>query len=405
MSVVNKVPQLRFPEFSGEWVENKLKRLTTKIGSGSTPRGGEKVYQSHGIPFIRSQNVNNDRLIFEDVTFISEKINSEMKNSSVKPLDILLNITGASIGRSCVVPNTFTEGNVNQHVCIIRLNEKNEPYFIQPFLSSNQGQKLIYQGQTGSGREGINFQSIGSFKITLPSKKEQQKIASFLTAVNTKIEQLTKKLQLLEEYKKGVIQKIFSQEIRFKADNSLEFTEWKEKYGNEIFESISNKEHNSGLPILAISQEYGAVPREMINYKISVTDKSIETYKVIEIGDFIISLRSFQGGIEYSSYKGICSPAYVILRPFVNIDSRFYRHYLKTEKYIKLLNKNIEGIRDGKMVSYKQFSEIKLPYPSKAEQTKIADFLSAIETKIDLVIKKLEKTKQFKQALLQQMFI
>lgn len=201
------------------------------------------------------------------------------------------------------------------------------------------------------------------------------------------------------------MQKIFSQELRFKADDGSEFPEWEEKNGNLLFESISNKDHNSDLPILAITQEYGAIPRDMIDYQVSVTDKSIETYKVVEIGDFVISLRSFQGGIEYSNYKGICSPAYVILRKRIEFNNQFYKHYFKTERYIKLMNKNIEGIRDGKMISYKQFSEILIPFPSLDEQTKIASFLSAIDTKIDLVKKQLDEAKNFKKGLLQQMFV
>ena len=114
------------------------------------------------------------------------------------------------------------------------------------------------------------------------------------------------------------------------------------------------------MPILAISQEYGAVPREMINYQISVTEKSIDGYKVVEKGDFIISLRSFQGGIEYSNYKGICSPAYIILRSKIDINDHFYKTYFKTNNYIQELCRKLEGIRDGKMISYKYFSEIKL---------------------------------------------
>ena len=201
------------------------------------------------------------------------------------------------------------------------------------------------------------------------------------------------------------MQKIFSQELRFKADDGSEFPEWEEKNGGELFESISNKNHKSDLPILAISQEHGAIPRELINYQISVTDKSVDSYKIVDIGDFIISLRSFQGGIEYSNYKGICSPAYIILRNSAPINNLFYKFYFKTEYYIQRLCEKLEGIRDGKMSSYKYFSEIGLPYPSLPEQTKIANFLFAIDTKIDLVAKQLDEAKNFKKGLLQQMFV
>ncbi len=155
--------------------------------------------------------------------------------------------------------------------------------------------------------------------------------------------------------------------------------EWVYLYGDKIFGPISNKDHNSDLPVLAITQEHGAIPRELINYTVIATSKSINSYKVVEIGDFIISLRSFQGGIEYSLYKGICSPAYIILRNKIKIENIFFKYYFKTDLYIRHLNKNLEGIRDGKMVSYKQFSEILLPNPSIPEQQKIASCLSLLD--------------------------
>ena len=119
-----------------------------------------------------------------------------------------------------------------------------------------------------------------------------------------------------------------------------------------------------------------------------------------------MSLRTFQGGIEFSEYHGICSPAYNILRPSSeDVDSTFYKFYLKTSYYIKLLQKNLEGIRDGKMISYKYFSEIKLPFPSLPEQQKIATHLSSIDTKIETVNKRITQTQTFKKGLLQQMFV
>lgn len=166
--------------------------------------------------------------------------------------------------------------------------------------------------------------------------------------------------------------------------------EWEYAYGDELFEPISNKKHDSDLPILAITQEQGAIPRDMIDYHVSVSDKSIENYKVVEIGDFIISLRSFQGGIESSNYLGLCSPAYIVLRKKSNLINDFYRHYFKSFLFIKHLNKNLEGIRDGKMISYNQFSQISIPKPSKNEQEKIAYCISSLEELIATHNKKLE---------------
>ena len=181
-------------------------------------------------------------------------------------------------------------------------------------------------------------------------------------------------------------------------------SEWDMKFGNEVFQSISNKNHDSDLPVLAISQEFGAIPRHMINYKISVTVKSITSYKIVEVGDFIISLRSFQGGIEYSNYRGICSPAYNILRPHIPIQDNFYKFYLKTFRYIQNLKSKLEGIRDGKMISFKYFSEIKLPYPSLSEQKKIASFLSSVDDKIQKLNRKKELLQEYKKGVMQKIF-
>lgn len=174
--------------------------------------------------------------------------------------------------------------------------------------------------------------------------------------------------------------------------------------GNVLFESISNKNHNADLPVLAITQEHGAIPREQIDYNVSVTDKSLESYKVVEIGDFIISLRSFQGGIEYSLYYGICSPAYIILRKKTPIVEQYYKYYFKTNMFIQDLNKDLEGIRDGKMVSYSQFSSILLPKPENKEQQKIADCLSSLDNLITAEDKKLEALKMHKKGLMQKLF-
>lgn len=154
---------------------------------------------------------------------------------------------------------------------------------------------------------------------------------------------------------------------------------WKEEVGGALFDQINDRKPAQELPVLAITQEHGAIPRHMIDYHVSVTEKSVESYKVVREGDFIISLRSFQGGIEYSRYHGICSPAYVILRRRGEGSDEYFRHYLKTERFIRILTKNLEGLRDGKMISYAQFSELQVTIPSPAEQQKIAECLSSVD--------------------------
>ena len=179
---------------------------------------------------------------------------------------------------------------------------------------------------------------------------------------------------------------------------------WSTTPGDELFEQINNRQASAGLPLLAITQEHGAIPRDLIDYHVSVTDKSVETYKEVRSGDFIISLRSFQGGIEYSNYHGICSPAYVILRKKAELSDLFYKQHFKSHSFIQQLTKNLEGLRDGKMVSYKQFSELLLLNPSPAEQQKIAECLSSVDDLIAAQARKLDALKTHKKGLMQQLF-
>lgn len=380
----------------------KLSDVADKIQDGT--HFSPTVFEIGDYMYITSKNVKNGFIDLSNVQYISKENHLNIyKRCDIKKGDVILTKDG-TIGQVCVneLENQFS---ILSSVAFIRPNKKFSNYFIYQVLVSPLGQKEIESQIAGQALKRITLTKINNFEYYFPLLREQRKIASFLSAVDEKLQSLKKKKELLEQYKKGVMQKLFSQELRFKEDDGNNFPEWEVKNGNEIFDSISNKNHKSDLPILAITQEHGAIPRNLIDYSISVTDKSIESYKVVQEGDYIISLRSFQGGIEYSNYEGICSPAYIILRPNVPIDNFFYKSYFKTRKYIKELQKNLEGIRDGKMVSYKYFSDIKLPYPCIKEQTKITNFLSALDDKINTVQIQIKKTETWKKGLLQKMFV
>ena len=201
---VLNVPPLRFPEFSGEWKMCTIGELTTKVGSGVTPRGGEAVYKTEGHPFVRSQNVGLGNLLLDDIAFIDEETHLRQKNTELQFNDVLLNITGASIGRSALVDKQIVGGNVNQHVCIIRTKEKLVPSFICSFLLSNYGQRQIDSFQAGGNRQGLNFEQIKSIKITIPSKDEQIKIAKLLRAIDERIATQNKIIDKLQSLIKGL---------------------------------------------------------------------------------------------------------------------------------------------------------------------------------------------------------
>ena len=201
---VLNVPHLRFPEFSGEWKMCTIGELTTKVGSGVTPRGGEAVYKTEGHPFVRSQNVGLGNLLLDDIAFIDEETHLRQKNTELQFNDVLLNITGASIGRSALVDKQIVGGNVNQHVCIIRTKENLVPSFICSFLLSNYGQRQIDSFQAGGNRQGLNFEQIKSIKITIPSKDEQIKIAKLLRVIDERIAIQNKIIDKLQSLIKGL---------------------------------------------------------------------------------------------------------------------------------------------------------------------------------------------------------
>lgn len=195
------------------WQIKKLKYLVSKVGSGVTPSGGASVYLNEGIPLLRSQNIYNDGLHLDDVSYISELIDEQMKNSRVFEGDVLLNVTGASIGRCYFIPKDFGKGNVNQHVCIIRpvvsLIDTKFLYFI---LISKVGQLQIDYNQTGANREGLNFEQIKNFTVPLPPLNEQKEIVKFME-LNTEhldktINKIEQEIELIKEYRTSLINEV-----------------------------------------------------------------------------------------------------------------------------------------------------------------------------------------------------
>ena len=206
------VPKFRFKEFedSGEWVEKKLGEVVVKVGSGVTPLGGEANYKTVGRPLVRSQNVSWGIFLLDNIAFIDEETHRNQISSEIQKEDVLLNITGASIGRSAVANEFVSGGNVNQHVCIIRVDKSHlNPYYLNQFLISDFGQKQIDSFQAGGNRQGLNFAQIRTFSIPIPTLHEQQKIASALSSIDDLINAQNRKIEALQFHKKGLLQGLF----------------------------------------------------------------------------------------------------------------------------------------------------------------------------------------------------
>lgn len=191
------------------WEVKRLKFSVSKVGSGVTPKGGAESYEAEGVPLLRSQNVHFDGLRLDDVVFISKETHEEMSNSHVAPGDVLLNITGASIGRCSYAPEGFPDANVNQHVCIIRPNAELLTEFLHLVLWSKLGQSQIDLEQSGSGREGLNFVAIKNFMLPFPDTEEQQDIVNSTKGALAKLNELVINIETavvrLTEYRTALI--------------------------------------------------------------------------------------------------------------------------------------------------------------------------------------------------------
>ena len=199
-----------------EWEVKTINDLAIHVGSGITPRGGESVYTPDGVLFIRSQNVHFGGLVLEDVAFIPQRIHSSMKRSEVFENDVSLNITGASIGRCCRLPELAGEANVNQHVCAIRLPEATESDagFLNAVIESSIGQNQILQFNAGGNREGLNYQQVRSFLIPWPKDTERHESYLRLQSASKSLTSMAACLNKLRSLKTALMQDLLTGEKR-----------------------------------------------------------------------------------------------------------------------------------------------------------------------------------------------
>ena len=398
------VPALRFPEFTEEWKRCIIGELTTKVGSGVTPRGGEAVYKSEGHPFVRSQNVGLGHLMLDDIAYIDEDTHQRQKNTELQLDDVLLNITGASIGRSALVNQQIVGGNVNQHVCIIRANKKLIPSFLCNFLLSQYGQKQIESFQAGGNRQGLNFEQIRSIKIGLPSLEEQKKIADLLLLIEQRI---TTQSKIIEKYE-SLIQAII---YKAKMDGISKGT-WRKIDLYEVLQE-RNEKNVEGRTICSVSVSQGVV--NQIEYLgRSFAAKQTSHYNVVKYGD-IVYTKSPTGDFPYGIIKRsdirqdvAVSPLYGVYIPAndsMGVILHFY--FMQPCNAFNYLHPLIQkGAKNTINISNGRFLENSVLLPiSKSEANTIAGILKTIQAKIEIEKNLLQSYTKEKEYLLRQMFI
>jgi len=410
----SKVPKIRFNGFEGEWVEKAFVEITTKIGSGKTPRGGDASYVLNGVPLIRSQNITDNSVLFEKVVFITKETDDVMANSRVKRNDVLLNITGASIGRSAVY-RLADIANVNQHVCIIRPLAEFSADFIQLHLASTRGQRKIDNNQAGGAREGLNFQQIGGMPFNYPLHREQTQIGRYFRELDRLIGLQQRKHDKLVTLKKAMLQKMFPQpgtttpEIRFKGFSG----EWVEKKLGGLATFSKGQGYSksdltgTGTPIVLYGRLYVAYQTEIAEVDTFVTEKK---GSIKSTGKEVVVPASGETAEDIARASAIIAEGIVlggdlnIIFPFNGLDSCFLALTLSNGKPKLDLARRAQG-KTVVHVRQADLESILILFPKLEEQQKIGTYFRSLDELISNHAIQLQKLKQIKSACLEKMFV
>lgn len=389
----------------------RVKDFTTKVGSGFTPRGGAEVYQSEGIPLFRSQNVTNEGLLLEDIAYISKEIHETMLSTRLKANDVLLNITGASIGRCYYLPKDFTEGNVNQHVCIIRPTSKVLSPYLYYCLISDEGQQKIDLTQTGANREGLSKEDICNFEFDIPPLEEQGRIVSYLNdktgKIDARVSLLSKKRDAYQKLKKALISRVVTKGLnpnaKFKpsgVDWIGEIPEgWEVKRMKDVVELVSEKTNDNSMPYIGLENIESWTARY-----ISSDSTTEGTNNIFHSGDVLFGkLRPYLAKGYLPQNNGICSTEFFVLRPHRNVHNKYVLYFILSHQVIDYLKNQVAGVKMPR-TNWDSFSNLTIPLPNSAEQQSIASYLdekcSEIDANIANLEKQIEKYKELKRALI-----
>lgn len=397
---MSNVPKLRFKEFSGEWIEKKLKSILLDFRLGGNYSNSETINSK---PLIKMGNLNRGNIVLNKIEYIADNENID-ELDRIKYGDLFFNTRNTLdlVGKVAIWKNELPDAYYNSNLMWMKYENN---FFMNYRFNTFQGIKALRRIATGTTSvAAIYTKDLLKISFNVPEGDEQEKIASFLASVDTKIEQLTKKEQLLQQYKKGVMQKIFNQEIRFKAYDGSEFCEWEEKSLNELVEFSNGKAHENDIDE---SGDYIVVNSKFISSNGTVKKYSNSQIAPLYKNDIVMVMSDVPNGKalskcylidennKYTLNQRICS-----LRQTIN-NNKFLIYLINRNKYYLAFDSGVgqTNLRKDEVLN------LKLKVPCLEEQNKIANFLSSIDCKIEQTQKQLESSKEFKKALLQQMFV
>jgi len=381
-----------------DWGAPRLSEVSTLITNGFVGTASPFYSDETGVSYLYGTNVRANRIDLNNIRYITREFHQDQQKTSLRAGD-LLTVQSGHIGETAVVPQHLE--NANCHALIVtRLKPKlvNSDFLCQ-YINSEIGIARLRGLEVGSTIAHINTKDLKKFRIPLPPLPEQKKIAAILSTWDRAIEGTEKLLANSQQQKKALMQQLLTGKKRLPGFTGA----WIWKRSKEIFKSISIKNNPIDCELLSVTQDQGVVLRSSLERRVVMPDGSVQGYKLVNPGNFIISLRSFQGGLEYSYYRGLVSPAYTVLDNKIEIENEFYKFYFKSYDFIGHLAVATIGIRDGKQISYEDFSFIKLPYPPLPEQKAIAAVLTMADEELTAIESDLSRLRQEKKALMQQL--
>lgn len=401
--IKQRIEQIRRGEVPKGYVKNKkvvipqqwrlpqIKDIAS-ISSGSTPNRNNSEYWNGNIAWVTTGELSSGH-VNHTSELITVKAVKETKMRIYPQGTLLMAMYGQGKTRGTVAILEI-DAAVNQACAAITIKNGNSKFLFYQLKNSYQDIRKL--SNTGN-QENLNADIIKSYQVPWAPDEEQERISAILTTQDKVIELKEMRLAEKQRQKKYLMQQLLTGKKRLPGF----YGAWSFPKAKELFQSVSDKDHNGDLAVLSSTQDRGIVPRNEVDIDIKYDACSLVNYKKVSKGNFVISLRSFQGGIEYSTYTGLVSPAYTVLSSRKEISDGYYKQFFKSTDYINRLNVAVYGIRDGKQISYEDFGRLRIPYPPIKEQDAIAEVLSTADHEIDLLQQDIEQEKQKKKTLMQ----
>ena len=377
---VLNVPHLRFPEFSGEWKRVELKDVAE--------------FQKSRIPadsLDASCYISTENLIpnFGGIKEASS-IPTDGNVMAIKPNDILISNIRPYLKK---VWQSDRFGGCSADVFVLRTT-RCQSDFLYNIIASDKFINYAMSGAKGVKMPRGDKRQMEEFEFSIPAIEEQNRISRLLSLLDERIATQNKIIKDLKKLKSAIVDRLYS------SING-------ETYSfHQLFE-VANEKNKKLIykNVLSASQELGMIERSDINIDIKFEQDSISGYKIVRNGDYVVHLRSFQGGFAFSDRTGICSPAYTILRPNDLVGYGYLSHFFTSKLFIKSLKLVTYGIRDGRSINVDEWLNMTVTLPNIQEQVRILTIINAIDAKLHIEIKKQSCLFRQKSYLLNTMFI